>query len=115
MIKSDFMQDSLSGQLNGSLEAIDESPAKTHCMPKHGRLSYASAKFDKTARAIKHHNSSAIGAPGTEISLPSEEPSGSVGIEQKAKDLDQVMVGPPLGQGGLPSTCREGILALSSS
>ena len=90
-IESDFMQDSLSGQLNGSLEAIGESPVKTYGMPKHRRLSYASAKFDKTARAIEHHISSAIGASGTEISLFSEEQSGSVGIEQKAKDLDQVM------------------------
>ena len=87
------MQDSLSGQLNWSLDAIDESPAKTHCMPKHRHLPYANAKFDKITRAIKHHISSAVGASGTEISPPSEEPSGSVGIEQKAKDLDQVKVG----------------------
>jgi len=90
-IESEFMQDSLSDHLNGSLEAIDESPVKTHGMPKHRRLSYANAKFDKTSRAIKQHISSAIGASATEISLPSEEPSSSVGIEQKAKDLDQVM------------------------
>ena len=90
-IKSEFMQDSLRDQLNGSLEAICESPVKTHGMPRHRRVSYATAKFDKTARAIKQHISSAIGASATEFSLPSEEPSCSVGIEQKAKDLDQVM------------------------
>ena len=83
----DFMQDSLRDQLNGSLEAIGESSVKTHGMPKHRRLSYANKKFGKTARAIKQQ----IGASATEISLPSEEPSDSVGIEQKAKDLDQVM------------------------
>ena len=55
-------------------------------MPKHRRLSYANAKFDKTSRAIKQHISSAISASAPEISLPSEEPSSSVGIEQKAKD-----------------------------
>ena len=90
-IESDFMQDSLHDQLNGGLEAIGGSPAKIHGVPKHGCLSYANVKFDKTTRAIKQHISSAIGASATEISLPSEEPSGSVGIEQKAKDLDQLM------------------------
>ena len=90
-IESEFMQDSLRHQLNGSFEAICESPVKTHGMPRHRRLSYANAKFDTTARAIKQHISSAIGASATEFSLPSEEPSSSVGIEQNVKDLDQVM------------------------
>ena len=85
------MQDSLRDQLNGSLEAICESPVKTHGMPRQRRLFYATAKFDKATRAIKQHISSAIGASATEFSLPSEEPSGSVGVEQTIKDLDQVM------------------------
>ena len=70
---------------NWCLEAIGESPVKTHGMPRHRRLSYANAKFDKTARAIKQRISSAIGASATEITLPSEEPSGSVAIEQNCQ------------------------------
>jgi len=37
-IESEFMKDSLRHQLNGSLEAIGESPVKTHGMPKYRRL-----------------------------------------------------------------------------
>ena len=90
-IESDFIYDSLCDQLKGNLEAIGESPVKTHGMPKHRCLSYTNTKFHKTARAIKRHISSAIGASVTEISLPSEEPSGSVSIEQKVKYFDQLM------------------------
>ena len=79
---------SLSHQLNGSLEAIGVSKQLVNHQLKLTRLSYAKAKFDKTGRAIKQQISSAITASTTEISLPSVEPSGSVGIEQKAKDLD---------------------------
>ena len=74
--------------MNGSLEAIGVSKQLVNHQLKLTRLSYANAKFDKTVRGIKQQISSAIGASATEISLPSEEPSGSVGIEQKAKDLD---------------------------
>ena len=83
--ESEFMQDSLRDQLNGSLEAIFESPVKPHGMPRHRRLSYANAKFDKTATAIKQRISSVIGASATEVSLPSEVPSGLVAIEQNCQ------------------------------
>ena len=79
-IESDFMHDSLRDQLNRSLEAIGESSVKAHGKPKHRRLPYANAKFAKTTRAIKQHISCTIGASATEISLPSVEPGGSVGI-----------------------------------
>ena len=72
--------------MNGNL-----APVKMHGMPKHRCLSYTNTKFHKTARAMKQHISSAIGASATEISQPSEEPSGLVGIEQKVKDFDQLM------------------------
>ena len=47
-IESDVSKSKARDQLNESLESIGSSPIKTHIMPKHRRVSYASERLIKT-------------------------------------------------------------------
>ena len=91
-IESSVSQSEKRSNLNRSLETMDISPIKTHSMPKHRRVSYATSKLEKTVDRFK--KSFAAAANIEEWHLPSiqerKNENISESIRVKANDLEKL-------------------------
>ena len=91
-VESEMFKDKSRSSINESLEAIGASPIKTHSMPKHPRLSYASQKLDRSISSFKETFTAAIGV--SESDIPTEQSSltkeSVFELRKKANDLDKL-------------------------
>ena len=77
--------------MNQSLQALGESPLKTHALPPHQRVSYAKRKVEGAIGSLKQSFAKAVGIDEYELMKKDSHEVLKEETLQKAEDLDKLM------------------------
>ena len=90
-VETDDIQDQSREIMNQCLQALGESPLKTHALPPHQRVSYAKRKVEGAIGSLKQSFAKAVGIDEYELMKKDSHEVLKKETLQKAEDLDKLM------------------------